>query len=363
VLLGVAAIAVAATVDAVRGGAEATDEATETREADDEEARGDEALVGPDSPAPGALPGRLVFTTADGCRLQVVDLASLSLGELGPTTTCAIWAAPAGGLAAVVAAHSLADPDAGRFSLVRIDDPPELVRRLGELDGEPSWSHDGQQLAWCTPAGETIVLAVPDGPEERFAGCGPRFAPGGSLLTTSAEELNGALLRNGEVELDTQALLSGWEDRTSFDIDVLAYDESPDGLVAVTVLKLDPLGSVAMLELWQDGGLVGAVELPSTSGHGQFRFGEYLRFSPNGTMLAVGATARTGRIAFIDLRLRRPSLDIENQRGFAWSPDSAWLAVALEHEIAIYSANGTEPAYRLPVEASALAWVTQRAGR
>ena len=98
--------------------------AVETREADGDESRGDDALVGPDSPLPGALSGRLVVTTADGCRLRVVDLASVELGELGPTTTCAIWASPAGQRAAVVTAHSLADPGAGRFSLVRLGDPP-----------------------------------------------------------------------------------------------------------------------------------------------------------------------------------------------------------------------------------------------
>jgi hypothetical protein len=359
VILGVGAIAVAATVDAVRGGAEATPEPVQTQERDDDDSGGDEALVGPDSPLPGALPGRLVLTTADGCRLQIVDLASLSIGELGPSTTCAVWAAPSGDRAAVVGAHSLADPEEGRFALVRLTDPPELTRRLGELEGEPSWSPDGTRLAWCTPAGETVVLTVPDGAEQRTAGCGPRFTPGGSLLTSSANELNGSLLRDGEIELAASDLLRGWDDGGAVsDIDVLAYDESPDGLLAVTVLKLDALGSVAVLELWQNGDLVGAADLPSNSGNGQFRFGEYVRFSPNATGLAVGATPRGGRMAFFDLRVRQPTLDIESQRAFAWSPDGAWLAAALDDEIAFYSTNGTDPVYRLPLDASSLAWVS-----
>ena len=356
VLVPVAALAVAATVDGVRHDPDATPDVVETREADGDTSRGDEALVGPDSPLPGALPGRLVVTTADGCRLRVVDLASIELGTLGPTTTCAIWASPAGGRAAVVAAHSLADPDAGRFALVRLDDPPKVERRLGEIDGEPSWSPDGARLAWCTPEGETVVLDIADGGQERSAGCRPRFTPGGSVLTTSADRLNESLLRDGAVELDPLDLLRGFDASSSGDLDLLGYDEASDGLLAVSVLRLEPQGSRAVLELWQEGELVAGVDLPR-NGSGPHHFGEYLQFSPNGTVLAIGAAPRGSGMTFVDLRLRRPSLDVDHQRAFAWSPDSAWLAVAGQDEIAVYSANGSEPVYRLPLRATAVAWV------
>ena len=361
VLLPVAAIAVAATVDGVRRDPDDAPAAVETREADGDESRGDDALVGPDSPLPGALSGRLVVTTADGCRLRVVDLASIELGELGPTTTCAIWASPAGQRAAVVTAHSLADPGAGRFSLVRLGDPPELERRLGEIEGEPSWSLDGERLAWCTPDGETVVLSIGEGTGTRSSGCMPRFTPGGSLLTTSPDRLNESLLRDGAVELDPLDLLRGFDARESGDLDLLAYDEAPDGLMAVSVLRLEPQGSRAVLELWQEGDLVAVVDLPP-DGSGPYRFGEYLRFNPNGTVLAVGATPHSSAMTFVDLRLRRPSLEVERQHAFAWSPDSAWLAVALDDEVALYSANGTEPVYRLPLRASAVAWVPGEQG-
>jgi hypothetical protein len=56
------------------------------------------------------------------------------------------------------------------------------------------------------------------------------------------------------------------------------------------------------------------------------------------------------------MRLRRPSLELSYQRGFAWSPDGQWLAVALEDEIVIYSTNSSQEVYRLPLAAAALGW-------
>jgi hypothetical protein len=356
VVIAVGALAVAATVDAIRGGPEDASEAAK-RASEREQSRGDELLSGPDSPLPGALPGRLVLTTAEGCRLRVVDLASVSLGELGPATTCALWASPAGGLAAIVTPHSFGEPGSGRFALVQLGDPPELATRLGELDGEPSWSPDGARLAWCTPAGETVVVTVSDGREERAVGCAPRFTPDGSLLTTDAEALNDRLLKDGDVELDALDLLRGFDATDSGDLDVLDYDEAPDGLLAISVLRLEPLGSRAVLQLWRDGDLQAGVQLPARYGNGPYRFGEFLRFSPSGTMLAIGAAARSDTIAFVDLRLRRSALEVGYQRAFAWSPDGSWLAVALADEIAVYGANSSEPVYRLPVRASAIAWV------
>jgi hypothetical protein len=137
---------------------------------------------------------------------------------------------------------------------------------------------------------------------------------------------------------------------------VLAYDEAPDGLLAVTALALDPLGSRAVLELWRDGTLEVAVVLPARYGIGNARFGEFMRFNPPGTVLAVGAASQSADVVFVDLRLRRPQLEVEQLRGFTWSADGSWLAVAVGSEVVIYGTNDAEPVYRLPIPASGLAW-------
>ena len=43
-------------------------------------------------------------------------------------------------------------------------------------------------------------------------------------------------------------------------------------------------------------------------------------------------------------------------RGFAWSPDGRWLAVATRQGIVIAGAVRAETTYVLPIAADALAW-------
>jgi hypothetical protein len=64
-------------------------------------------------------------------------------------------------------------------------------------------------------------------------------------------------------------------------------------------------------------------------------------------------------VTFVDLRLRRPTVELPSQRGFSWSPDGAWLAVATGDEIVIYSRESTEIVYRLAVPAWSVNWVQE----
>jgi hypothetical protein len=73
-------------------------------------------------------------------------------------------------------------------------------------------------------------------------------------------------------------------------------------------------------------------------------------------VLALGPSGTRDSMTFVDLRLRRTSLELDYQRAFAWSPDGQWLAVALDREIAVYSENSSEPVYRLPLEVAGLGW-------
>jgi hypothetical protein len=361
VVLALTALAVAATVDAVRGlgGTEAGPENGGLQSAAEADLGGGARLLsGPEVPPAGALPGGLLITTADGCKLRVVDFGESSVGGAGLETGCAVWVSPGAAFAAVVLPARRADGGTvpGDLGLVRLGKTPELVRELGALDGEVSWSRDGTRLAWCTPKGETIVHSVEDGLDRHVPGCGPRFVPDGSLLTAEAGP-DGRLLRDGEVVLDQRDLRSGFDPGVDRGLEVLSWDESPDGLLAVAVLRLEAPGSRAVLELWQDGELLASVALPSRLGGERRRFGELVRFSPSGAVLAVGPAARSSEVVFVDLRLREPTLQIDDQRGFAWSPDGAWLAVALDDGIAVYSPNADKPVYRIPVRAAALDWL------
>jgi hypothetical protein len=354
-LLGIGAIAVAAVVDAVRS--DGVGAGTLLADEGGAPTPADEALDGPDSPPAGALPGRLVVVTGDDCRVRVIDLAGPTLGAEGPRTDCGLWSSATADVAAVSQPREPGTPSSfARVSLVRLADPPEPVREIGLAAGEVAWSANSTRVALCGTDGTTAIHDVAGGIEREVDGCGPRFAADGSLLTSPTRVFGDQLLRDGEIELDAADLMQGFDPSTSGELDVLAYDETVDGLLAVSVLRLEPLGSRAVLQLWQDGDMVAGVELPRRFGVGSRRLGEYVRFNPTGTVLALGPSAARDPMTFVDLRLRRTSLELDYQRAFAWSPDGKWLAVALDREIAVYSENSAEPVYRLPLEVAALGW-------
>ena len=77
---GVAAVvtlAVADPFDGIADGGPSSPDASQRGEARPE------SLEGPDVPRSGVLHGRLVYTTADGCRPAVVHLDDSELGQLG----------------------------------------------------------------------------------------------------------------------------------------------------------------------------------------------------------------------------------------------------------------------------------------
>ncbi|HEX2045549.1 MAG TPA: hypothetical protein VHF23_07985, partial [Gaiellaceae bacterium] len=146
VLGAVAVIAAAAALDALR-----RDPEPARVEAREETGR----LTGEGVPEPGALAGRLVFTSLGECRPQVLRLETLMLDDPGPSLECGLWVAPRADLAAVSLAPALG-LRGSRVALLRLTPRPTLLESLGVVRGEPSWSPDGERLAWCTAAGETV---------------------------------------------------------------------------------------------------------------------------------------------------------------------------------------------------------------
>jgi hypothetical protein len=346
----VAALAVAALVDAIRcGGGDSGPAVTGAAEADE--------LRGPDVPAPGALPGKLVLTHAGDCRVRQIDFASTAYLQPGPETLCEAWASPTGAYA-VVETDRTSTPGAHEIALVRLGDPPEVERELGVARGTVAWSGDGARVAWCGPDGETTVLTVGSGEQATLPGCRPRFAPDGSVLTLSS---GSEILRDGAVDLDSAAVAQGFTRATTGPIDVLEFDVAADGLIAVTASRPSSTGVEVVLELWREGQLQQQAELPARVGLSGNRLGALLRFGPDGRELAVGFGGGPGPLTIVDLRTGRLSLRFAQQHAFAWSPDGAWLALATgPSEVQVYGAVRDDPAYTLPVDAATLDWTREQ---
>jgi hypothetical protein len=347
----VVAVGVAALVDSLRGGSDGV-AAPATTDDGDGGGRKD-GLSGPDVPAPGALPGVLVLIEPAGCRIQQVAFADGTLGDAGPETTCRVWAAPTGDLAAVPTDRG--DLAGTReIALVRLGEEPELEEKLGPARGDVAWSPDGRRVAWCAPDGTTIVREIASGDEHRVAGCYPRFAPDGAILTRGGGTLVFELWRDGEVLLDPAELAQGLDERGP--LDIVGFDVGPDGLLAVAVAAFTPSRTALVLELWRDETLEASIPLPASVGPGNALFGSFIAFSPTGNELALGYSSGPGEVTLVDLELQRVILPSIDQRALAWSPDGSWLAVAVEDEVRIFGALRDVAAYTLPLSAVSLGW-------
>lgn len=386
VIGAVAAVGAAAAVHAVLGG--------DSERGRNSAAEGLATLEGPDVPPQGALAGSLLFT-ADGCRLHRLELTTAELVRTELGTGCGFWPSP-GGQAAVVVRSGGGPAESREIWLVRLGGEVELVRRLGMARGDVTWSAGGDRLAWCAEDGATVV-ADADGRElARVQGCGPRFTPGGRLLTAMGEP--GRILADGEPLLDEGDLRRPLPPAAG-PIRVLGYDQRGDGLLAVVVasgalaygdllgdqgiragpdvaaedvmaalgtgsnahsaMAVSAAGSLPRLviELWRGARLEESVSLRGLAyPFGNLRFGEVVRFSPGGGELAVGSYGLGVPLMLIDARTLTPLLRPTVQDGFAWSPDGAWFALAGGGEIRIAGAVRSEAAYVLPIGAATLAW-------
>jgi hypothetical protein len=338
-------LAVVAALDALSGGG-----ATAPAEKPVADARG-EPLGGPLVPPPGLLEGSLALVAGEGCELATLDLATAVLRESG-TASCDLWAAPHGELALVSAARR-----GSRYELwlAHLGENPVLLKRLGLARGEPSWSNDGARAAWCTPAGETRVVDLHAGTEHAVRGCSPRLAPDGSVLTRPDRAVSSAVLRDGRVLLDEHDLARGFAVPPEW-VDVLGVDENSSGLLAVAVASIGRDRFEVVLELWQGDSLVDSRPLRAHFVPGVGAFGGLLRFSPAGDELAIGFPRPAVGLMVLDLRSGRVVRDLSPARGFAWSPDGLWLAVATRDVILIAGAIREDTVFALPLAATALAW-------
>jgi hypothetical protein len=358
--IAVAAVGVAAAVDALTGGGPEAAGRAPTRPPA-------AALHGPYVPAPGALAGTLyVADPRDACRLRALDLATLALGPRGPTTACRVWAAPTGERAVVAREGE----DGGRdLWLVELGDPPRIGSRLGPSRSAPSWSRDGERVAWCLDDGESVVADLRTGERERLPGCFPRILADGAVVTTERGPLSSIVYVDGERALGPAELARGFAPgRRGGSPRVLGDGIGPDGALVLAVSRPTGLDAGGVLELWRSRSLTRAFGLEPVYGPAGAYFGFRIETSPDGSEAALvfpGAIARQERddlAAFVDLRTGRPLGGLTELpfRALAWSPDGAWLALATGAEVGLYGAARDEPAYVLPFPAAALAWTPAR---
>lgn len=349
VLGAVAVIAAAAAADALRGDPAPSASVQPLAESG--------RLTGEELPEPGTLPGTIVFTSLAGCRPQALSLETLTLGARGPSLECELWVSPRADLAVVPLASALG-LRGSRVALLELGRQPRLLRPLGTVRGEPSWSRDGERLAWCTPGGDTVVLVGRTGTRSRFEGCRPRLAPDGSVLTRPASPLATTLLRDGEVLLGADDLARGFPADGEGPLDLVGYDARPDGLLAVVAVRFESgRRPRRLLQLWRERALEAVVPLPELSlpaGYG--RLGEHVEFGPTGREVAVAFAGAGKPMVVVDLETRTLAVEPTSQHGFAWSPDGTWFALSTGEEIRVLGPERDEPAYVLPVGAAAIAW-------
>ena len=317
---------------------------------------------GPDPPAasvsvPDDLRGTLFFSASKDCRVRELDLAKPPAPVTGPATGCAFWLSSP-------ATHAVVGRDSGSGEgrpiwLLRLGIGEAPLRKLGLARGEVSWSPSGDRVAWCRQDRSTVVLSVASDRRKRLAGCNPRFTPSGAVLTRSEDPQRRNLLVDGSVliyELELTGGLSPALQGLNPAVDLLGYDQRADGLLAVTVGWLAPSSRGVLLELWRGTQLEGALPLPATDDGEAGRFGEVVRFSPTGGEIAIAVPGAGSSVMLIDADSLETALPLTSERGFAWSPDAAWFALARERDIAVSGALRSDPVYLLPLSVAGIDW-------
>ena len=274
----------------------------------------------------GTLPGALVFTDAEDCRLRVIGLAG---GVERPLArflgTCELWAAPVGQRVA----YGLGPSSADGFVPFKLADLALPLRELGgyrALFGVVLWSQDGQRVAWCGRRRVGFDLEI-GGPARRLPTCPAAFTPGGEIAYAVGNELT--------VEDREILRVRGGITHTTF----LA-----DGTVVLEVNgeRLEKYGP--------DGFRRYTVGLPAELQ------GRTPIVSPDGCGVLFRHPDRD-EIHLINLGCPSgPEPRVFNGRAAAWDPEGHWIAVAESEAIAFHQVVGGDFVARWPAVAAELAW-------
>jgi hypothetical protein len=323
----VAAVGLAAGIDALRGGDEpdpsaATGTEPGTTVAVDSADRTFGA-AGADLRRAGVPEGRLVYSDAD-CGIHVLLLPDLAERPAHDALACswggddriAIFGSPGG-------SYSWGDCADGR--LLIMSGPPGADRPYARARGcAPAWKPDG------------TLTFVRDGGVRRFVPC-PRDPPSSPLLCSEpvltpaqlARELRGPGWRNGPRIKEL-----AWLDDERF----------------AAIVQGSPNDSwYDHLALFDRGRLVGEPVGPYAELDG-------LTASPSGSRV-VSADMERGGLVAIDGNGRQIQLALDEGHAIAWSPDEEWIAEATEGGIYVWRADDESPdPIHIPVVARKVAW-------
>ena len=363
IVVGLAALAVAAIVTGIRVGA-ASDAApsvpttgstaTQPVETARTETVADElpSIV----PLPGPLreEGGILWWSTTSCRVASVDVSSGSVLEVAGEH-CRTWPSPAGDMAVAVASQrSEALSGRGLVLLEARGDEESVVRHSpGILGSEIAWRPDGAAFASCfgTRDGNTVDVITPGGDMSGLADrCFPAWLSDGRLATAAGPPRS--------ISIDGQPLAAGAglaglvprpgkSERVS--VSALAGGR---GALAVAISTVSPtrlLPSAA------------AIALVSEAGEVEFAAGLPPRTFP----VAVGISPDGGAVWYFDASngravvLRIPGggrFRVFDARWVSWSPSGRFLAAATDAGIVLVEwPSGRELAV-LPVEARDVTW-------
>ncbi len=315
----VAAIAVAAGVDALRGEPEPVAQPTGTTEPPTSSTTAAEPAV----PPPDGEPAGVLYYTDGDCRLKAVELPGSRPADAPNWDECRFVLSPDG--RRVSGAGSAWDPHS---------DP--LRGRLFQSDAT------------------TITISTNGGPEDGFKGNAPAWKPDGTLTYTEGSSIR---------EWPTRRVIISQGDLAEA---VRASPEVPDAghVLPVTVREvawLDNRHAVVLLEgvIGSDGPQTimaffeGRRLTAMSVGAGEAL--SDLRVSPFGNFVGV----RSGD-GFLLLNARGdvlPAPGVAGYRAITWSPDEQWAAVAGVKGIMIFRPGESgSPELRLGFDAHDLAW-------
>ena len=325
-VLAVAGIAVAAAVDAVRGGG-GDERAVEATTAGREPGRRpvptwkEEAT---EELRAGGAHGILTWTD-DRCRVQSLVLPALDELRSRERRRCAFRTSPGGWFAY---GHAVAAPGGTRLARCR-DGEVELLSRAGRvlrarLPGcSPAWTPDGR------------LTFVRDGTLVALAGSASAVTTGHTPARVET------LLSHEDLERSLSRAPWGFVRPTIAEAAWLADD-------VVAAVVRDRARGIESLALFRGRELAGALLF------GYDHLGA-LRVSPRGTFVAARANDR--RLVFLDADGRFRVSPIRTAHSVTWSDDEAWMAMA--SRTALYVFRTDERVRRvipLPLHAADVIW-------
>jgi hypothetical protein len=322
VVVAVAAIGLAAGLDALRGDSGPEPSAQTETEAEPEQST-DSSATTAEAPPPDERFGGVLYYTDESCELQAVELPGARAVEAPSWDEC----------------EFVLSPDASRVAGAGSGWDPHSDPLRGRL-----YQSDNERIQVSTNAG-------PEG--EPFAGEAPAWRPDGTLTYFA----DGAVRQwpSGDVVLSQRDLLEALRESSvpglaSFRRARVREAAWLDELRLAAILSVDgPSGSWDVLTSFDDGVIQEVyVETPG-------RFAD-LRPSPGGTYFA----ARRGQDDLFMAEPGRGELSdqgIVGYRAIAWSPDDRWVAVAAEGGLFVFRPDiSGPPALELALDAQGIDW-------